>query len=220
MTGLITKDLLVFKRCFHWPYRLASTLLLLGTVLLFPQQGGHYIALLLPAMGVAFLTEIVKVDERSDWSGYLPALPVTRREIVLSKYAFCGLLLAACSLLSTALCVAAAVLGQFPLESLLSDYITGVWFAILMVCFAIPSGFLFKNDFCTGAMMIACALMAAVRGMGVDALLFSSLSPALYLVLATMTALMVCVSYPIALGIYSAKRYTSAGADYGETSQR
>lgn len=219
MTGLITKDFLVLKRCFHRLYRLVSSLLLLGAVLLFPRQGGHYIALLLPAMGAAFLTEIVKVDEKSDWSGYLPALPVTSREIVMSKYLFCGLLLTACSLLSAALCAAAALLGHFAPETLLTDYVTGVLFALLMVCFAIPGGFLFKNESCTGAMMIACALMTAVRNTGADALLFSSPSPISYLMLAAAAALMVCVSYPIALGIYSAKRYASAGADYGETSQ-
>lgn len=210
MTGLITKDLLVFRRCFHRLYRLASALLLLGTVLLFPQRGGHYIALLLPAMGAAFLTEIVKVDEKSDWSGYLPALPVTSREIVLSKYVFCGLLLAACSLLSAALCAAASLLGRFALETLLTDYITGVLFALLMVCFAIPGGFLFKNESCTGAMMTACLLMAAIRGTGADALLFGS--PARYLILAALAVGMLCASYPIALGIYSARRYPSAKA--------
>lgn len=219
MTGLITKDFLVLKRCFHRLYRLAGGLLLLGAVLLFPQRGAHYIALLLPAMGAAFLTEIVKVDEKSDWRGYLPALPVTSREIVLSKYLFCGLLLTACSLLSAALCAAAALLGHFALETLLTDYITGVLFALLMVCFAIPGGFLFKNESCTGAMMIACTLMAAVRGTGADTLLLGSPSPILYFALAAMAALMVCVSYPIALRIYSAKRYASAGADCGETSQ-
>lgn len=58
-----------------------------------------------------------------------------------------------------------------------------------------------------------------VRGAGADTLLLSSPSPILYFALAAMAALMVCVSYSIALGIYSAKRYASTGADRGETSQ-
>ena len=74
MIGLITKDVLVFKKCFRWIYRLISAIVLAGTVILFPNEGIRYIALMLPALGVAILTEMIKVEEKSDWREYLPVL--------------------------------------------------------------------------------------------------------------------------------------------------
>ena len=95
MIGLIIKDFLVFKKRFHLTYRLIGAAVLGLVIILYPAEGAQYVALLLPVMGVAFLTEIVKVEEKSDWRDYLPALPIISREIVLSRYLFCGILLAA-----------------------------------------------------------------------------------------------------------------------------
>lgn len=209
MIGLITKDVLVFKKCFRWIYRLISAIVLAGTVILFPNEGIRYIALMLPAVGVAILTEMIKVEEKSDWREYLPVLPVTNREIVLSRYVFCGGLWAILSVLSFALCTVAAILGGFTLKTVIFDYILGTWFAILMVCFGIPGGYFFKNDLCTGAMMGSCFIMAIVRSMELDAALFALTSPAAYIILLVVTVLMIFVSYGVALWIYSRKRYVS-----------
>lgn len=206
MSGLVAKDVLVFKKCFRRIYRLISALVLAGTVLLFPGEGVRYIALMLPAMGVAILTEMIKVEEQSDWRAYLPVLPVTNREIVFSRYVFCGGLWAALSALSFALCAAAAVWGGFPLKTVLCDYLLGVWFAVLIVCFGIPSGYFFQNTFCTGAMMGACLLMAILRSAKLDAAFFALSPPAASIVLLAMTVLMILASYGAALRIYTRKR--------------
>lgn len=66
MIGLITKDFLVFKIRFNWIYRIMSVIILAGVLILFPNQGIHWIAIMLPAMGIAFLTELVNVEEKSD----------------------------------------------------------------------------------------------------------------------------------------------------------
>ena len=95
MIGLIIKDFLVFKKRFHLTYRLIGAAVLGLVIILYPAEGAQYVALLLPVMGVAFLTEIVKVEEKSDWRDYLPALPIISREIVLSRYLFCGILFSA-----------------------------------------------------------------------------------------------------------------------------
>lgn len=73
MIGLIIKDFLVFKKRFHLTYRLIGAAVLGLVIILYPAEGAQYVALLLPVMGVAFLTEIVKVEEKSDWRDYLPA---------------------------------------------------------------------------------------------------------------------------------------------------
>ena len=78
MLGLVTKDFLVFKMRFSLLYRLITVLVLCGTVFLFPHEGIRYIALMLPMMGIAFLTDIIRVEEKSDWKYYLPALPILK----------------------------------------------------------------------------------------------------------------------------------------------
>ena len=207
MPGLIVKDYLVFKMRFNWMYRLGSALLLALLVLLCPGQGSTYILLMLPMMGVAFLTEIVKVDEKSDWKDYLPVLPITAREIVLSRYIFCGLLLAAFGLLSLALGLAAWALGGISLGALLENYIQGLWFAALALCFGIPGGYYFRNESCTGAMIGACLLVSVFRTTGIHATFFDLASFPLYLTALSITALLLYASYCLSLRIYLRKQY-------------
>lgn len=212
MIGLIAKDFLVFKIRFHWLYRLMSVIILAGALILFPGQGIHCIAIMLPAMGLAFLTELIKVEENSDWKNYLPVLPITSHEIVLSRYVFCGVLLAAFAVLNFALCVAAALLGKFALGTIMSDYVLGIWFAVLMVCFGIPSGYFFNNQICTGAMIGACMLFGIFHNTGAETAFLSLGTPMVFLTLTAVTVLMVFVSYWIALWIYSSKKYKKSKA--------
>ena len=174
---------------------------LVGVVVLLPDSGAMYIGVLLPPMGVGFLTELINVEEKCDWKDYLPALPVTPREIVLSRYLFCGILLAVLSAASLVTCVIA------PLAEAMSYFFTGVWFAVLMLSAGIPSGYFFKNQISTGAIMGACLVFGIVRNTGADTLLFSLASPALYAAVIVFTALMVYVSYRISLLIYMRRRY-------------
>ena len=77
MIGLVAKDFLVFKKICKPAYRLLGIILLLCACIFIPQAAIPYISLLLPLMGVAFLTELVKIEEKSDWKNYLPVLPET-----------------------------------------------------------------------------------------------------------------------------------------------
>ena len=76
MIGLVAKDLIVFKKICKPAYRLLGIILLLCACIFIPQAAIPYISLLLPLMGVAFLTELVKIEEKSDWKNYLPVLPL------------------------------------------------------------------------------------------------------------------------------------------------
>lgn len=207
MIGLVAKDFIVFRKRFGLLYRAASAALLIAVILLFPSDGTGYIALCLPLIGVAFLTEIVKVDEQSDWKDYLPVLPITNGDIVLSRYVFCGLLLAAASLVSFAVCAASAAIHSFALADVMPNYILGVWFGVLMMCVSIPSGYFFKNEICTGAMMWCCIALAPGRSTGADLKLVSTGSPMVHLIFLVTTVLMLCGSYLASLWIYTTKRY-------------
>ncbi|MDE6281892.1 MAG: ABC-2 transporter permease [Oscillospiraceae bacterium] len=207
MTGLISKDFIVFKKRFSPLYRLASAALLILAVLLLSGDSAGYIALCLPTMGMAFLTEIVKVDEQSDWKDYLPVLPVTSRDIVLSRYVFSGILLSSVSAVSLAASAVSAAIHGFALAAVVPNYILGVWFGVLMLCVSIPSGYFFKNEICTGAMMWCCLALAPGRSTGIDLKLVRTGSSKVYLMLLLVTAAMLCASYLASLWIYATKRY-------------
>lgn len=207
MLGLVTKDFLVFKMRFNLLYRLITVLVLCGTVFLFPNEGIRYIALMLPMMGVAFLTDIIKVEEKSDWKDYLPALPITSHEIVLSRYVFCGLLLTVLSAISFSLCAITALIENFALGTVMPEYITGIWFAILTICFGIPGGYFFKNDLCTGAMIGSCVIVGIIRNLHADTLFFTLSTPLSMLAAFLTTLLLVYVSYRISLWIFVVKRH-------------
>jgi len=219
MIGLIMKDFIVFRKCFGWVYRIISAVVLAGAVILFPAEGIHYIALLLPMLGVGFLTEIIKAEEKSDWKDYLPALPITSREIVLSRYIFCGILLGGLLVLTFILCVVVGISGGIALNTIAMDYVLGAWFAVLMICFGIPGGYFFKNDLCTGAMIWSCFAIGIIRVIGIDTFLFNLASPVTYAALIIMTVVMVFISYRIALWIYLTKKYAKVKTNVREISQ-
>lgn len=207
MIGLITKDFLVFNRKFNGFYKLLFAVVLIGVMVLFPENSAMYIGLLLPVFGVCFLTELSRVEEKSDWKDYLPALPLTSREIVLSRYLFCGILLAALSIISFLSCMLAPLISSTTLAEAMFYFISGVWFAVLVLSFGVPGGYFFKGEVCTGAMMGACVIFGIIRNTGADALLFSLSSPVVYAALIVFTILMVYVSYRVSLWIYARRRY-------------
>lgn len=207
MTGLISKDFIVFKKKFNLLYRIACAALLVFVVLLLPKEGAMYTALCLPAIGMAFLTEIVKVDEQSEWKDYLPVLPITSHDIVLSRYVFSGLLLISLSIISFAACAVSAAIHDFSLAAIIPSYISGILFGVLMMCFGIPGSYFFKNEICTGAMMWSCIVFGIARGTEIDIKLLSIGSPLISILALAITILMLCVSYMVSLWIYTTKRY-------------
>ena len=207
MIGLITKDFLVFNRKFNKFYKLLFSVVLVGITVLLPENSAMYIGLLLPTVGVCFLAELIKMEEKSDWKDYLPALPLTSREIVLSRYLFCGILLAALSVVSFLSCMIAPLISSITLAEAMSYFISGIWYAVLLLSFGVPCGYFFKNEICTGAMIWACVIMGIIRNTGADILLFSLASPVIYAALIVFTILMVYVSYRISLWIYTRRRY-------------
>lgn len=207
MIGLITKDFLVFNRKFNKFYKLLCAIVLIGVIALFPQNSAMYIGLLLPVVGVSFLSELIKVEEKSDWKDYLPVLPLISREIVLSRYLFCGILLAALSCVSFISCMIAPLIGGITLTEAMSYFILGVWFAVLLLSFGVPCGYFFKNEICTGAMIGACVVIGIIRNTGADMLLFRLDSLVIYAAVMVFTIFMVYVSYRISLWIYIKRRY-------------
>ena len=161
MIGLVAKDLIVFKKICKPAYRLLGIILLLCTCIFIPQAAIPYISLLLPLMGVAFLTEFVKIEEKSDWKNYLLVLPITDKEIVVGRYLFSGILFVSLSVLTFLLCIIAAFTGHFSFTTVVPNLVLGMCCTVLTICLGVPSGFVFKQSNCTGA-MIAAIMVCAV----------------------------------------------------------
>lgn len=207
MIGLITKDFLVLNRKVNKFYKLLCAIVLVGIIVLLPENCAMYIGVLLPVFGVCFLAELSRVEEESDWKDYLPALPLTSREIVLSRYLFCGTLLAALSIVSFLSCMIAPLISSITLAEAMFYFISGVWYAVLLLSFGVPCGYFFKGKVCTGGMLGAIGIYGIIHNTGVDTLLFSLASPVIYAAVIIFTILMVYVSYRISLWIYTRRRY-------------
>lgn len=207
MIGLITKDFLVLNRKVNKFYKLLCAIVLAGIIVLLPENCAMYIGVLLPVFGVCFLAELSRVEEESDWKDYLPALPLTSREIVLSRYLFCGTLLAALSIVSFLSCMIAPLISSITLAEAMFYFISGVWYAVLLLSFGVPCGYFFKGKVCTGGMLGAIGIYGIIHNTGVDTLLFSLASPVIYAAVIIFTILMVYVSYRISLWIYTRRRY-------------
>lgn len=115
--------------------------------------------------------------------------------------------MAAFAVFSFILCVVAALLGGFALESIMADYILGILFSILMLCFGIPSGYFFNNQISTGTMIGACVFFGIFHNTGAEAAFLHLGTPTVLLILTTATALMILISYWIAMWIYSLKTH-------------
>lgn len=150
MTGLLIKDLLVFRRLCKPVYCLSAVLLLLGVAILFPQTSLPYISLLLPLAGVALLAELAKAEEQSGWQSCLPILPVTDKEIVAGRYLLSGVLFAAFSLLTVLLCLIGVFVGRLSFAAVLPNLVLGMCCTVLMVCLGVPAGFLFSRPAAPG----------------------------------------------------------------------
>ncbi len=203
MNGLITKDFIVLNRKFSMLYKLLFAIVLVVVIVLLPENCAEYIGLLLPAFGVCLLAELSRVEEESDWKNYLPALPLTSREIVLSRYLFCGILLTALSIISLTSCMIAPLISSITLAEAMSYFVSGVWFAVLMLSFGVPCGYFFKDKVCTGGMIGACVIIGIIRNTGADTLLFSLASPVICATIVIFTILMVYASYQISQRIYT-----------------
>ncbi len=206
MNGLITKDFIVLNRKVNTLYKLLFAVVLVGVIVLLPEHCAEYIGLLLPVFGVCFLAELSRVEEESDWKDYLPVLPLTSREIVLSRYLFCGILLAALSVVSFLSCMIAPLINSITLAEAMFYFVSGVWYAVLVLSFGVPCGYFFKGNVCFGGMMGAVLIYGIIRNTGADTLLFSLASPVIYVAVVVFTILMLYVSYRISLWIYTRRQ--------------
>ena len=168
MNGLIKKDLLTI-----WKKNSSFSLLLMigGIVLLVYRQSGVGIMMvsifILPLFGSFEHFELSVADDKWKWDKYAIALPLTKSDIVRSRFYICGAVVLIMFILSLVLNIGAAlVLNQFSLYVHIVFSVLGFLVGVLFMCIAIPCGYKFRLQ---GASVTA-VLTMLITGGGVTAL--------------------------------------------------
>lgn len=123
MQGLIIKDFVTVKRS----YRVVAILILFFVVTGFMQKNGEYLLFIAPIFFTTITITTFAYDTAAKWDIYALSMPVTRKELVLSKYAVALLF----SLLGSA--VSLLLVGVVCLlkgERFTSDFLIAAWVSL------------------------------------------------------------------------------------------
>mgnify|MGYP000509585170 CR=1 FL=1 len=91
MKGLMTKDFLTVKKKYGLT-RLIMDFAITALMIILEGAGAIYISFLLVPLEVAsMLITLANSDEQWKWGKYAVALPVSKKQIVSSRYAFAGI---------------------------------------------------------------------------------------------------------------------------------
>ena len=141
---------------------------------------------------------------------YLPVLPITDKEIVVGRYLFSGILFVSLSVLTFLLCIIAAFTGHFSFTTVVPNLVLGMCCTVLTICLGVPSGFVFKQSNCTGAMIAAIMVCAVIRSAGLDTAFFTASSFLAYALLIIGMALLLYLSYRASLSIFRKRRHAKS----------
>ena len=134
-------------------------------------------------------------------------LPITDKEIVVGRYLFSGILFVSLSVLTFLLCIIAVFTGHFSFTTVVPNLVLGMCCTVLTICLGVPSGFVFKQSNCTGAMIAAIMVCAVIRSTGLDTAFFAASSFLAYALLIIGMALLLYLSYRASLGIFRKRRH-------------
>ena len=92
MKGLMTKDLLTVKKKYGLTRLIMDFAIITALMIILEGAGAIYISFLLVPLEVAsMLITLANSDEQWKWGKYAVALPVSKKQIVSSRYAFAGI---------------------------------------------------------------------------------------------------------------------------------
>ena len=92
MKGLMTKDFLTVKKKYGLTRLIMDFAIITALMLILEGAGAIYISFLLVPLEVAsMLITLANFDEQWKWGKYAVALPVSKKQIVSSRYAFAGI---------------------------------------------------------------------------------------------------------------------------------
>lgn len=206
MLGLIKKDLLLMKT------NAKSLLVIFIIYLLMAINGNFDIVVMLPLFMMVLLISTFGYDEYNNWDAYVNALPVGRKNIILSKYLTSAILLVCSSIIS---CIIAYVLTFFYEKSDIShslSYIGGCLCGMLItISLMYPLIFKYGSQKGRIAGFVLIAGSGFVLGLLSKIKTFSTVvnSFETYFLIAfiVLTILMLIGSYIISVKIYSKREF-------------
>ena len=206
MLGLIKKDLLLMKT------NAKSLLVIFIIYLLMAINGNFDIVVMLPLFMMVLLISTFGYDEYNNWDAYVNALPVGRKNIILSKYLTSAILLVCSSIIS---CIIAYVLTFFYEKSDIShslSYIGGCLCGMLItISLMYPLIFKYGSQKGRIAGFVLIAGSGFVLGLLSKIKVFSTVvnSFGTYFLIAfvVLTILMLIGSYIISVKIYSKREF-------------
>ena len=154
--------------------------------------------------------EVLKHTDALNLLCSIPGIDVTAaaaKEIVVGRYLFSGILFVSLSVLTFLLCIIAAFTGHFSFTTVVPNLVLGMCCTVLTICLGVPSGFVFKQSNCTGAMIAAIMFCAVIRSTGLDTAFFAASSFLAYTLLIIGMALLLYLSYRASLSIFRKRRY-------------
>lgn len=93
MKGLMTKDFLTVKKKYGVTRLIMDLAIITALMIILEGAGAIYISFLLVPLEVAsMLITLANSDEQWKWGKYAVALPISKRQIVSSRYAFAGII--------------------------------------------------------------------------------------------------------------------------------
>ncbi len=206
MLGLIKKDLLLMKT------NAKSLLAIFIIYLLMAINGNFDIVVMLPLFMMVLLISTFGYDEYNNWDAYVNALPLERKNIILSKYLTSAILLVCSSIIS---CIIAYVLTFFYEKSDIShslSYIGGCLCGMLItISLMYPLIFKYGSQKGRIAGFVLIAVSGFVLGLLSKIKAFSTVvnSFETYFLIAFvfLTILMLIGSYIISVKIYSKREF-------------
>lgn len=206
MKGLILKDLLNLKSIF----KMLGVMMLFFAVIFIPQGNGFIFGMIILMFAMMVVTTI-SYDDLARWDAYALTMPVTRKEIVLSKYLVMAILNTLGAVLSLIVgLLGTIIMGQsFSMEILA---IIGVIYLIALIFGSVIIPLIYKfGTEKARLMLILCALIPTALILLVEQLnvpLPTTGNPWIYLtILISFSVVGLILSFLISLKIYSKKEF-------------
>ncbi|PKM59223.1 MAG: ABC-2 transporter permease [Firmicutes bacterium HGW-Firmicutes-4] len=206
MKGLILKDLLNLKSTF----KMLGVMMLFFAVVFLPQGNGFIFGMIILMFAMMVVTTI-SYDDLAKWDAYALTMPVTRKEMVLSKY----LVMAFLNTLGAVLSLIVGIVGSVIMRQSFDLEILAIIGSVYLVAFIfgsviIPLIYKFGTEKAR-LMLFLCALLPTALILLVEQFnvpLPTTGNPWIYLFLLIAFSIVgVVLSYLISLKIYTKKEF-------------
>lgn len=163
MIGLVIKDLkIMFKRIKPINY-LIIAMITISIMIYFKGEGAFYVSVFFPLVLSGVPKTLMIYDEQCKWDRYAISLPVTKKQIIGSRYLFFLITVVAASLIALLVNIISYLIFQsIPLDTYLFTVFLGLLLAIFYGLITIPAGYGMGTNGGPFAMLISTFLIIAI----------------------------------------------------------